>query len=305
MSNTTADTNKESKTEYTNFDAAKKAKDIAAPIEEKSKQRRKTLLENAAAIISVFAIFLTVILFAYNKGFSSVFNVPVRCMPLDLKSYIPVAFIVGGILTTAFYYSALSKTEIALKKVRVNPIRILYGFIILQYFLIVIHFDYYLGKIWSLLAPALISLAIELILFLLRRPKKTKNISKAEYKIRVEDYIFDRVFFFQFVKTGLWVAVLAIILAPFIGKISAKANTDYEICEYNGGHYSVIVDYGERVLAQKSLEKDNTLIICTDEYTYIPKDGIVFVFKHYDSVKIVAELPITPDFAAESEQHEG
>lgn len=305
MNKTETIAKKESDAKYVDNNDIKIAIDTTTRIEEHYKQQRKKLLENAAEIISFFAIFLTIILFAYNKGYSSVFNIPTRCIPLNLKSYVPVAYIVCSMSIYAFLYSAEFRKDLALNKNRINPMRILYGTHILYYTFYEINIYYYLGMIWSCLISIIISVIIELVVFLLRRPRKENKTSKAEFNLMVEDFIFNRVFFFLFYKTGIWIIVFPVILTPFIGEFSAKINTKYETCVYESEQYSVVVDYGERVLVQKALVEDNTLTIYTDTYTFIPRDGTVFVFNHYDSVDIVADSPTSPCISDKSEQHEG
>ncbi len=77
----------EQETTYSNYEAAIKAKELFEPIEDEDRKKKKAILGNAATIISTLAVFLTIVLFSYNLGYSSVFNIPVKCIPLDIKLY--------------------------------------------------------------------------------------------------------------------------------------------------------------------------------------------------------------------------
>ena len=275
---------------YTNYDAVVKAKEIATPIEEKSNKRRKALRENAATVISTLAISLTVILYAYNKGYARVFNIPASCIPLDLKRLVPVAIIVCGVLAYVFTYVALLRTDIALKNKRINLLRMFYGFIIVRYFLSASNIENYLGSVWSYIVPVLLSIVIELLVIYIRRPKRIKTISKEEYSVKVENQLYNGFLYSNFFKTGLWFLVVAVILAPTFGEISTRANTDYQTCVYKDELYAVIVDYEDRVLAQKATVENQKLSICTSEYTFIPKEGTAFINTKFNSVELVSEL---------------
>ena len=280
----------EHKTTYSNFEAAIKAKELFDPIEDEDRKKRKEVFGNVATIISTLAIFLTIVLFSYNIGYSSVYNIPVKCVPLDLKSYIPVTISVCGMMSYFFWYYALIKTDYALKKRKINVLRIIYGMIILYYLLKIIHIDYYTGKIWLLFVSISFSLILEVIVFLAKRPRKRKNISKTEYDIKVEDYLINRFLFSLFVKTGICFICITVLLAPSLGRLSARANNEYQTCLFNNEQYSVIVDYGDQVLIQRAKENNNMLTICISDYTFISKNNIQFVYKQYDSVELATDF---------------
>ena len=280
----------EHKTTYSNFEAAIKAKELFDPIEDEDRKKRKEVFGNVATIISTLAIFLTIVLFSYNIGYSSVYNIPVKCVPLDLKSYIPVTISVCGMMSYFFWYYALIKTDFALKKRKINVLRIIYGMIILYYLLKIIHIDYYTGKIWLLFVSISFSLILEVIVFLAKRPRKRKNISKTEYDIKVEDYLINRFLFSHFVKTGICFICITVLLAPSLGRLSARANNEYQTCLFNNEQYSVIVDYGDQVLIQRAKENNNMLTICISDYTFISKNNIQFVYKQYDSVELATDF---------------
>ncbi len=276
---------------YTRKDAIKKAKELSAPIEGESKKRRKLLIDNAATVISVFIIWLTITLYAYNTGFCKVFNIPTDCMPLDLKSYIPLVIQVAGILVMIIFYIAYLKTDHAVGRNVINPLRILYGCYIFQYLLITNHIDKYIGPAWTLLLPILFPLIIEFTIFFVKKCRQSikndKEISEPEYKAKIEDYLFDRFLYLDYVYPGLFILVISVLIAPFLGRISAQANCDYQICLFQDEQYAIIANYSDTVLAQRAKVEEEKLIINIDGFTYLPKEGTKFQFKQFSSVEIV------------------
>ena len=276
---------------YTNHDIERKAEELAAPIEEKSKKRRKALINNAATVISVLAIILTILLYAYNKGYCGVFNIPVDCMRFDLKSYIPVLISFVGIISYALLYSAILKIDLVLDQNRIHPMRIIFGFLIIKYLFAVSNIETLLGEVWKYLLPAILSFLLELLMFLFRGQKEEKEINKNKFEKKVFDSLLSRFMFPRILTPILFVMVVSVSFAAFFGYASAKAGTRYQICNFNDEQYAVIVSYDDRALVQKAQEDNNVLLICTSEYTFIPKEGTVFKFKQFDSVKIVMEFP--------------
>ncbi len=127
-------------------------------------------------------------------------------------------------------------------------------------------------------------------MFFAKRPRKSRIISKTEYDIKVEDYLISRFLFSHFIKTGINIICIAALLAPSLGRLSARANNEYQTCLYNNEQYSVIVDYGDQVLIQRAKENNNMLTICISNYTFISKNNIQFVYKQYDSVELVTDF---------------
>lgn len=78
--------------ETTIKDAALEAQKIVEPFAQTHASRLKSLLNNAATIISLSIVALTMLLFAYNQGYASVYHLPVNVIPLNLETYLSSFF---------------------------------------------------------------------------------------------------------------------------------------------------------------------------------------------------------------------
>jgi hypothetical protein len=161
-----------------------------------------------------------------------------------------------GVMIWILYYVSMIQQEKALKKRKYNLLRVMYGFSIISILISYNHLDRFLGTMWRLVIPLLISVLIELGLYYLRRPVKRKTIDETSYKMRTEDYVFDRILYSYLVRYGICFLVIAVILAEPIGRLSAKAKCDYQICFYDDKTFAVILEYDERVLVQQATNKE-------------------------------------------------
>ena len=275
-------------TQYTNVDSARKAAELTKPLEVEKEKKRTHLLNNAATYISILVFALSVVLYSYNKGFSSVYSIPVNAMPIDIKSYIPIAVQVIGVMMWILYYVSMVQQEKALNKRKFNLLRVMYGFSIIHILMSYNQLDRLLGTIWSLVIPLLISLLFESGLYFFRRPVKRKAIDESTYKMRIEDYVFDRILSSYLVRYGLCFLVIAVIFAEPIGRLSAKAKCDYQICFYDDKAFAVILEYDDRVLVQQATTvNENTLYIDISNYRYIEKDGLKLINQKYEKVSLL------------------
>ena len=83
--------------------AASEAQEIVEPFVQTYTDRVKDLVNNAATIISAFVIVLTILLFAYNQGFSFVYHLPAEVIPVKLETYLSLAVNVATLLTYGFF----------------------------------------------------------------------------------------------------------------------------------------------------------------------------------------------------------
>jgi len=274
---------------FTSEDVIIEAKKLTSPTK-KAKQRKKYFFENTASLVTVFIIALTIVLYSYNTGFCSIYNIPVECMPLDLKSYIPVAIRLISLLLICSFYLSYIKTEKVLKKPRFNLIRVLYGFWILYVLIRINNINHLLGVKASILISIGMSFFLEFIVFLglwtSIAPKINSPISLSEYNHRLESFVHDRFIYSYLVKYGVFILIIATLIAPLLGKISAKTKHYYQIIEINNMHYSVIVEYSDRVLVQPATIAEGILHIETSKYEYLPKDNLCLQYNYYDQVVI-------------------
>lgn len=275
-------------TQHTNLDSARKAMELTKPIEEEKEKKRKHLLNNAAAYTTIMVIVLSAALYSFNSGYSSVYNIPVSAMPVNLKSYIPVTVQFIGVTTWILYYISTIQQEKALKRRKYNLMRVMYGFTVISVLMEYNHIDRYFKTVFRIAIPLIISLIVELALYYRRRPVKNKTIDELTYRMRTEDYVFDRILYSYLVRYGICILVLAVIFARPYGRLSANAKSDYQVFTFHHRMYAVILEYDDRVLAQEVTNDDDTLSIDITDYRYIDKSGLKLHYKEYDSVVLQA-----------------
>ena len=110
---------------------------------------------------------------------------------------------------------------------------------------------------------------------------ENKEISEQEKENKIEDYIWNRLFYVYMFRYGVAVIIILTSLAFLLGTTNAKVKSEYQICVYDSQTYAVIVDYDDRVLAEKAYINDNSITISTGTYRYLPKDSMELSFKSF------------------------
>lgn len=270
----------------TKKDAVIRAQVLTKSLEDKTINKGKVLFEHSATYISIFAIVMIIVLYAFNTGNLREYNIPVECMKLDLRSYIPLATQMIGVSLWGLYYISYVKTDKVLKKNRFHLLRAAYGALIILTIMNYNHLYIAFGSVTVIIISIVIPVAIELIHYCFSKPARNKVISDIEYNMLVEDYTYNNIFNAYFIKCGIFVIIIAVTIAPLLGRISAKSKLEYQVCENMGIKYAVIIDYGDRVLAEKVSEAEKQLTIDTSSYHYFLKDDMTFEYKEYESVVI-------------------
>ena len=270
----------------TEKDAAIRASVLTKSVEEKTINKGKELFEHSATYISTLAIVMIIVLYAYYTGYLRQYNVPLECMKLDLKSYIPLAtqFIVLSIW--GLNYISYAKADKLMKKNRFHFLRVFYGVLIISVLLYYNHLNKVFGSITVVFISIGIPVAVELLHYFFSRPARNKIISSIEFNMLVEDFTYNNIFNTFFFRCGIFIIMFLVILAPIVGSLSAKSRSVYQVCENNGTKYAVIIDYDDRVLAEKVSEVENKLSIDTSSYHYFLKDDMTFENKEYEKVII-------------------
>ena len=271
------------------YDAIDEARQITQQEIEKQENKGKKIFENFATIISLSIVGLTLILYSYYRGYGEVYNIPPSVFPLKLEMFMPIAIQVLGLMIYIVYYIASRKTDNVLKRNRINPLRILYGTLIVSTLLNSNNINYLWGGIACLIIAIALPLAIEIILFFANKPKKNKEITDSEKRFKVEELIYSRFVYTYHSKFGLAFLIIMLILAPHVGRIKAKANLEYQTVIQNDTHYVIIIDYDDKVLVQNANEGKNILTIYTDSYSYLNKENLNITYKKYDKVIIDKE----------------
>ena len=90
-------------------------------------------------------------------------------------------------------------------------------------------------------------------------------------------------------KFGIAFLAIAVVLAPYVGEIKAKANLEYQTFADSDIQYAIIVDYNDKVLVQRSKEENDVLTIYADSYSYVSKEDLSITYKKYEEVIINKE----------------
>ena len=273
--------------EVTRSDVIHEAIEKVKPTKDKANEQRKRLIEHTGAIISISIVVLSLALYSYNTGYCSVFRLPPECMPLNVTSYLPLAIQLCSLtIYILAYFSSLKTTQI-LNKIRIHYIRILYGwFIILTLFN---SLRTLIGGLWFLFISLAIPIIVEILFVLKKTRQKDRNrkVTSIEYNIMLEDMIKNSIFNTYYMGYGLCLLALIVVLAPAFGKINAHALRKYQSFTYEKVQYVVIIDYSDRILAQRARIDQNTLYIDASEYCYLSEENIHFIYNTYDDVIII------------------
>ena len=278
------------------LDALLEARTLTAPIENEQHKKYKNFLLNVVSTITIIAVGLTWVLFAYNEGYASIYRLPAQVIPLDLRAYLPFATKMVPAFIYAVYYIAFKYSDKFFKKKRFDWGAVAYGFIIIKIVLNNFYVERAIGQFGSFFIAVVASLVIEAIPLLMKKTSDRidfdKKIDNQMKKIKVEDYIWDRIIYFVLIRCRLVVVLVCITLAIFVGKLSAKTNPSYQICIYDSQTYAVIIDYEDKVLVENAYITNNSIIISTQNYRYLQKDSLELSFCTFDSVLIQNYLPL-------------
>lgn len=272
--------------ETTIKDASLEAQKIVEPFAQTHASKLKSLLNNAATIISLSIIALTMLLFAYNQGYASVYHLPVNVIPLNLEAYLSLAVTIVTLLTYIFYYIACKKSDDLLSKKRFNFLAVFYGVTIILTLLYKYHFERVVGPITCIVIAVVASMMVELVPRFVKKNRGDKIINSTTKELKKEDFTWDKILYLLYVRNGIWILVICVSLAPLVGSIIARAKPDYQTCTYDAKTYAIIVEYEDQVLVQRADIQNDTITIATNSYWYLPKDSLEVTFSTYDVVLI-------------------
>lgn len=275
-------------------DAVVEAVNTIKPMEEKYSNRLTTLIKNAALVISLLTIFSMVILYAYNMGVLSVYNIPNNYISINLQNYIPILIkFCGSYYAFALYYIQL-KSDKLLNKSNFNFLKLFYGVIISLSIISWLGF-----KKWGALVAALsISILIEIVHFFAFKKKKVQKSQEEQlderlYKQKVENYIHDLLSFLLYNKTGIAFIAIIVLFAPTVGTMRASNKCDYELLDLSGEKYVVIVDYIDSAVMQKAtvVEKEGQkeLTIDISSYKIVLKENVNIEYLTFKNVNFKEE----------------
>lgn len=271
-------------------DVAREAQRIVEPFAQTHTSRLKSLLNNVATIISLLIIVLTMLLFAYNQGYSSVYHLPAKVIPIDIKMYLSLAVNIAMLSTYIFYYIACKNSDRLLGKKRINFLAVFYGTIIILTLLNKYNLGRFIGPITCIVIAVIVPIMVELIPRFLKKNCSDKVVDSSAKELKKEEFVWNQILYLLFVKNGIFVLAVCACLAPLVGEISAKANPNYQTCNYNSESYAVIVEYEDRVLVQRADIYDSQITIYTNSYLFLPKDLLEISYSTYDLVLIQEDI---------------
>jgi|BioPla2DNA2_1021312.scaffolds.fasta_scaffold02091_8 hypothetical protein len=258
------------------------AKRLSGSELEKEQKKYKKVTVNIAAILSVAAILLLIILYAYSTGYYKVFNVPPSYFNLDLKLYLPVALQACAVFLLSSYYYASRKKDKAFKRNRIDLLRVFWVAWAMD---IIFSLNNINGILYKVIACS-VAIVFELVIYIRGMPKEDKIISGSIYHLKLEDMV-EREFLHSLYKRGYTIIIILIVLvAPYWGKMKAEHKMDYETVQLENKNYVIIVDYRDAVVMQPCSIIDDTLVIDTTQYLYKNKNDMVISYKKYNCVVI-------------------
>lgn len=297
--------------EYTEYGAIKEAVEKIQPEREKQEKTTNKIIENIGTIVTVSIIALSMILFAFDKGFCGVYKIPNSFISLDITRFLPITVQMMGILAFIFMYISSVKTDIVQERIKFRVFRVF----ILEFALLLLLFQNNMFFVlpwwillWLVLGPLLIELG--LVEYCKTKTKKSEDIEldKKTYENETRRIILHSIFPQYSMKMLLFISAFVVIISPFFGMAKAFFTRDYQVFVDNNQQYAVIVDNSDIVLAQKVDVDNGTLVIDISDYYYFAKDSRKFVYSRYDNVKLdnksnknINLLYATPDQATISE----
>ena len=277
----------------TTKELAEKAIEKITPIAKREKTAIKSAIENVALLTTLITIGAYVVMYAYKGGYCLEFSLPSTCIRVSLKDYLPLLFQICGFSLYILWYVSYIKSDKALARQKINGYRVLYGSMLVYWTLRLTNIQSLCPKYTSFPISIAIAFFVELIILLVRK-NRTKNkdraVSKAEQPLVLEEMISGFFFRRYFIKTGVFILVVLVSLAPILGLLIAKGNDDYQIARIDNVLYAVILDYGDSFIAQKARETDTSFEINTSSYIFFQKDGVEFEYKTFDHITKVKEF---------------
>lgn len=285
---------------------AKKAADTITPLTSRENAFRKNLSSNIAVITTLVTVSAYVVLYAFKVGYYSIFNIPATCIRVDLRDYLPVLVQISAISIYLVWYTIYISVDVAYKRASFQWMRICYGCLIIY---MLFSMNGILNRIPGTHVIIIVfsgAIGIELLVYLLLklRFKGFSNVKKKDEEKAIENAVSDLLLYNSIVRSGVLFLIIAVTIAPFIGRLFANNLSTFQVFSNNDKEYAVIIDYGEKVLAQESRAENRTIIIDISHYLYLSKDDISFENATYDGVNLISDDASDSQLAATGPESE-
>lgn len=266
----------------TNYDAYREAEKHAKPIIDDFETKKSNFWKNAAIILTLLSIYLMALLYAYDRGFYAVYKIPVNYTNVDIRRFLPLLVSGLGVSVYVGYYVGSIKFDRMYKMNTYKFFRVLWGSSILMTILS----QYIKNVVLCIVLSVGIPTIIEVFFYLSKKIHiKEEELTPATYKMKVEDYVADRLLFF-YMKPVVAGMIILIIAAPFCGQYIAMHKTKYETLKINNRDYVIVATVGDNAYIEAVEVKDECAIIHTDEYMRITINDHTIKIADYKNVDI-------------------
>ncbi|MBP5262070.1 MAG: hypothetical protein J6Z43_08095 [Clostridiales bacterium] len=269
-------------TPKTNYDAHREAEVLTKPVIDDFETKKSDFWKNAAIILTLLSIYLMALLYAYDRGLYAVYKIPVNYTNVDIRRFLPLLVSSVGVSVYIGYYIGSLKFDRMHKNNPFKFLRVLWGSAILMTILS----QYIKNVVLCIVLSVVIPTIIEVVFYLSKNIKiKEEELTPATYKMKVEDYVADRLLFF-YMRPVVAVMIILIIVAPFCGQFIARHKTIYETLKINNRDYVIVSTVGDNAYIEAVEVKDECAIIHTDEYMRISINDHTFKIIEYKKVDI-------------------
>lgn len=260
------------------------------PIEDKALNKKHSLLNNAAIILSLISIYLMALLYAYDLGVYEVYKIPVNYSDIDIRRFLPLLVSGIGIYVCIGYYAGSIKYDYIIKKNTFKFSRLLWGCVVLLTILSRYLNNEKLLILLSLLFPILFELMFFLYLLINKRDTKKETLSSQKYEMKVNEIIADHFVFFHMKKPIVAFCILLMIFAPFWSSFLSRQKTIYETLKINNCNYVIVSKAGENAYIETYDVCGDSAIIHTDEYMKISISEHKIRLVKFDKVEIESNI---------------
>lgn len=261
-----------------------KAREIISPVTEGERAFRKKLTGSFAIITTIVTIIAYVVLYSYKVGYCRVFNIPAECVRVDLRDYLPALVQLSAISMYLVWYVLYIKIDVAFRRAKFQWMRVCYGFLIIYVLFYTNGLLKSLPSYSFLLIVSSIAVLFELIVFFVLKFKGFKDVKKENEKTAIENAVSDLLFYNTVIRNGILFILIAVIVASITGRVKAKNATFFQTLSKDDKEFAVIVDYGEKVVAQEAHADNSVINIDISHYLFLSKEGLSFKGKTYQEV---------------------
>ena len=262
----------------------KNAANIVSPLTNYENAIRKKIVGNFAAVTTSVTIVAYVVLYAFKIGYFSVFNIPSSCIRVDLRDYLPVLVQISVVSIYLVWYTLFIKVDLAFQRAVFQWMRVCYGFLIIHLLLSMNGFLKRFSGIVELLIVFSIAAGVELLVYLFFKWKGFSDVKKENEAKAIENAVSDLLMYNTVIRSGVFFILIAMIASPLIGKAIASNSSSFQVFSKDDKEYAVIIDYGEKVLAQEAHADNCVINIDISHYLFLSKDGISFKSTTYQEV---------------------